>query len=256
MREKWQDKPYERQTRVRQAMRRAFGLPIEPVEARTNAVAPRCEGQKPDVPCVPLSWQTGLWDLRPLGGSPGESYAARRGLPLEICVQAKVRFSPSWMGRPALVFPLYDEASQLVAAQGRYTDGRDDPKARTIGAKRQGLFGTGSCWNHIAQGAPLVLTEAPLDALSLAACGFPALSLCGKSGVPAWFSVRCVFKTVFLAFDADEAGDEAARYIEPLLSAFGARVHRLRPESAKDWNELLVRSGRSALSDFLAEQLL
>lgn len=81
-----------------------------------------------------------LCTARPLEDSAGHKYLERRSLPLGVCLEAKVKFCPSWVGRPAVVFPLYDEQGTLVAAQGRYLDGQEDPKARTLGQKKQGVF--------------------------------------------------------------------------------------------------------------------
>jgi hypothetical protein len=55
----------------------------------------------------------------------------------------------------------------------------------------------------------LILLEAPTDALSLTACGFPALALSGISG-PHWLRLVCGLGRVALEFDAGEARDRAA----------------------------------------------
>jgi len=101
----------------------------------------------------------------------------------------------------------------------------------------------------------IVLTEAPLDALSMALCGFPALALCGTDG-PRWLHLACGLKNVALAFDADEAGDQATESIERRLQPFGARCRRLCPPQGKDWNEWLQRDGREVMADWLAAHLL
>lgn len=89
-----------------------------------------------------------------------------------------------------------------------------------------------------AQLPALLVTEAPLDALSLAEAGYPAVAVCGTEA-SAWMHRASAFRRVLLAFDADEAGDRAADKIAPHLASFGARPQRLRPEGAKDWNEML-----------------
>lgn len=100
----------------------------------------------------------------------------------------------------------------------------------------------------------LIVAEAPLDALSLAEAGYPAVALCGTDE-PAWLHRICAFRRVLLAFDADEAGDRAGERLAPLLSSFGAKCERLRPEGGKDWNEVL-QAGREALGDWLALRVL
>jgi len=88
-----------------------------------------------------------------------------------------------------------------------------------------------------------VLIEAPIDALSLAVCGVPAVALCGCEGLPDWLRMRCAFQTVIAAFDADDPGDEATR------------VLRLRPVGAKDWNAALLSRGADDLRTWLTQEL-
>lgn len=198
-------------------------------------------------------WKHALRGLKALEGTSGVLYLHERGLGVETALAAGTRFSSDFMDRPAIVFPLRNRQGQLVGVQGRYVDGRDQPKARTLGEKRSGLF--------LAAGAldatmpALLVTEAPLDALSLAQAGYPAVAMCGTEP-PTWFHRLTAFRRVLLAFDADEAGDRATEKITPVLESFGARCGRLRPEGAKDWNELIQREGRDYLADFLALRVL
>lgn len=203
-------------------------------------------------------WRQALRDLLPLPGSPAARYLLTRGISEEVAAAAGARFSPSWFGRPAVVFPIRDAQGALVAAQGRYLqDGSGSgPKARTAGDKKAGLFITAGLWDAVGRGAPIVVCEAPIDALSLALCGYPALALCGKDGWPSWLVLKCSFHKVALAFDADEAGDAGAEKLHNALFSLGARPFRMRPEGAKDWNQLLIEQGREHLEEFLALRLL
>jgi len=207
-------------------------------------------------PREPNALSAALRGLQPLGGNRGETYLRERGLPLEVCQNAKVKWTPSWLGRPAVIFPVYDDWGALVAAQGRYTDGRENPKARTLGSKKGGVFLSGGFWEQIRKGAPVIITEAPIDALSLAACGFPALALCGKSGWPNWLPIKCAFKEVILAFDGDAAGEDGAAKLLPVLESLGAKVRRVAPQGAKDWNEMLARRGAHQMEEWLCARLL
>jgi hypothetical protein len=87
------------------------------------------------------------------------------------------------------------------------------------------------------------LTEAPFDALTLALCGVPAVALCGSSAPPEFLTRGAFGRRYWLAFDADEAGDKAAEAIGASLKRSGGLVERLRPSSAKDWNEALQAGG-------------
>jgi len=265
LREQWQEKPRQSRARTHRALGQAFGIgrastlsaPL-PISIGGKASSPLAlpEPPAPLPPAPPNALSAALRGLQPLGGSRGEIYLQKRGLPLEVCQSAKVKWSPSWLGRPAVVFPIYDDMGTVVAAQGRYADGREDPKARTLGNKKSGVFLTGGFWEQVRKGAPIIITEAPIDALSLAACGFPALALCGKSGWPQWLPIKCAFKEVVLAFDGDTAGEEGAAKLSPILESLGARVRRVAPEGAKDWNEMLARRGAHKTEEWLCARLL
>lgn len=157
------------------------------------------------------------------------------------------------MGRPAMVFPLRDQSGALKGVHARYVDERETPKSRTLGDKKSAIFATSDA---LLPALPaLIVTEAPLDALSLALAGYPAIALCGTSA-PHWLHRACAFRRVLLAFDGDEAGEAATEKLAPHLASFGARVERLTPEGTKDWNEMLQTAGRDALADWLAERVL
>lgn len=251
------------------AVRRAFALPPLPAEGRRSGG----EGeQKPVLEDSPLPLGSSApplafdpfaaWEDSPLvEGTAGAAYLEGRGLDGATCARAGVRFCARWWGGAAVLFPVFDgwprREPKLVAVQGRYLNAGSGPKMRTGGRKIEGVFASHpDGWERVRRGAPLIVCEAPIDALSLARCGFPALALCGKDGAPAWLPIRCAFENVALAFDADEAGDQGAAKLAPVLSALGAKPFRLRPEGAKDWNAMLAQLGESAMSDWLAEQLL
>ena len=208
-----------------------------------------------DTPTKSGEWRQTLRGLQHLDGAPSAQYLLSRGLTVEIAHEAGTRSSRDFYGRPAVVFPLRDKQGQLVAAQGCYLSNGIGPKARTFGDKKLGAFTTSGLWKAVAGGAPLVICEAPIDALSLALCGFPSLALCGKDG-PDWLPRACAFQSVALAFDADDAGEGGADKLAALVEPLGAKPFRLRPEGGKDWNELLQIQGRDELTDWLALRLL
>ena len=222
LREYWAPRPPDRYAR-RAALRRAFGL--------TDAALPM-------LPPVPesLHMPAGL-----LLGSDGEHYLARRGISVDLAAAIGVQFVPAWYGRPAVLFPITDQAGTVVAAQGRYIDGDAVPKARTRGTLTSGVFVPPG----VLLADPLAIVEAPIDALSLAVCGVAALALCGTSW-PAWLPKVVAFRQVYVALDADAAGDAAAASLTAAL-VFGSKVERLRPCGGKDWNELLLHDGAERL---------
>lgn len=184
-------------------------------------------------------WPTHLANAVSIEGTPGADYLARRGIPLDLAKQAGVLYSPSFYGRAAVLCLVTNRDGGAVALTGRHTD-TGEPRMHSAGPKSAGVFATPGAFDT----PTIVVTEAPLDALSLAACGVPALAFIGTTG-PAWLPGLCVFRHVALAFDADEAGDKAADALRPVLESFGAKVERWRPEGGKDWNDLLRDSSLS-----------
>lgn len=258
-RRSWEERrERERQERER---RRAAALSI---------VAPR------RAPATPNPETFRLGSLRRLGGTPGASYLAGRGLALDLCHAAGVRFAPDFWRRPAeegrpatrgaaaVVFPIRGQGGRLVAAQGRFLAPlRDGSKMRTHGPKSAGVFATPGA---LAGSGPVAVVEAPIDALSLATAGLPAVALCGTSGAPDWLLDALVWRPVLLAFDADPpkdgepgAGDRAAAAFAAELARVSlgrAAPVRLRPpQGLKDWNDVLRELGPEGLRRVLADRL-
>lgn len=174
-------------------------------------------------------------ELTHMRTGPGVRYLERRGIRRDLAAASGVRYSTDWYGRPAVLFPIVGQPSRVIAWQGRHIDD-GEPRMHDDGPKGAGVFVTAG-----ALAAEVVaIVEAPIDALSLAACSIPAVALCGTNW-PDWLPVALAFHTVALAFDADAAGDDAGHRLGPVLASLGARVDRWRPIDAKDWNEALVR---------------
>lgn len=196
------------------------------------------------------------------GMNPAAAYLHGRGIPYHIARKAGCGFAKEWKagGGAArrVVFPVWD-GGRLVAIQGRLIDEDEKGgiKAITRGPKSQGLFLS----QPDALALPLVVVcEGPIDALSLAACGVPAVATCGKSW-PSGLPKALAFRRVGIGYDSDGPGEEAAAKLTTALESFGAFVVRVCPPSGKDWNEYLCAVGsemmRQALASIIAsgEQL-
>jgi Toprim-like len=212
--------------------------------------------QPPSLPPTAATWHEHCLCAKPLTGTPGAAYLQSRGIinsVLPYIARGCLYHPLFYFGqRPAVVFPFRDKAGEPVAVSARFIDGK--PKGHlTLGPKSTGAFIT----NLAVWTAPvIVLTEAPIDALSLAACGVPAVALGGTEG-PQWLPGACVFKHVVLATDNDEnsAGDNATAKLAPVLQSYGAKTARLKPRGAKDWNDMLQRYDIATLSSWLHARL-
>lgn len=191
--------------------------------------------------------------ILPEHDSPAASYLRRRGLTALFPLLSGVRYHPNYCNRgPAAIFPIYGPADdqggrELMAIQGRFLNPADgQPKAMTIGKSSLGVFGTPEALRQ----DEVFVCEAPIDALSLAECGFPALALIGTN-FPAWLPAECAGKRVLIATDADDAGEKGAGKLCDALAALGTIPERLKPQGAKDWNEFLQRAGRAKMTEAL-----
>src|SRR5262249_23053687 len=112
----------------------------------------------------------------PLAGTPGQTYVARRGIPVDVANAAGVRFDADFGGRPAVLAALRDHGDALVAVHGRYLHHvRGQNKMLTIGPGGGTLNVLGS-W----RAEPLILVEGLFDALSLATCGWASVATIGR----------------------------------------------------------------------------
>lgn len=240
----WEEKPSVNQAQVAtRQLRRSFE--IAPMQANS-------EGQIK----TNNDWKA-LWETaEPLQvGEPHNAaiaYLKKRSIALDAARVNEVYFVPDWHGRPMLGFPFKDANGEVVALSGRaFRDGGIDKPAS--GPKKAGAFWAKALgFNPLDAVLPaVILCEAPFDALSLAMAGYPALAI-GGTIAPTWLHQRCAFRRVLLAFDADIAGDAAALKIGTHLASFGAFCIRLRPQGAKDWNELSQIGGSEAIEDLVA----
>lgn len=240
------------QFRMKQAQRKLDGDP-----AKSPAV--------PDSKTVEKFGRV-LAKCAPLAGSPGVAYLGSRGIPEELARSAGTSYSAvwpfskagKWTPAPAVVFMIRDEntPANIIAATGRRLDDWDGSNKITFGPKALGVFATPGALDA----DPVAITEAPIDALTLALVGLPAIALCGTSGLPPWLITRLAkrvkpgrSRTVYLAFDADPAGDKAAAVIADMLSL--VKTVRMRPEGAKDWNAALMTKGRLLLQQSISTAL-
>jgi hypothetical protein len=233
------NRPVGRRVRGVAAARRAFALRPEPCPAPPSA----------------STWQVQWKTTLPLAASRAADYLAGRGLPVDLASAAGVRWAPDWCGRPAVVFPMRDQQGTIIAANGRYIDGRSDPKTRTLGPRSLGVF---TVLPDALQADPLVLVEGPADCLALAAVGVPAIALVATAA-PHWLVIRAALRRVLIALDADDrqkpAVAQALAKLHAALAALGARCKRLRPAGDDDWAADLKRLGPERFAAVLAPLL-
>ncbi len=242
LRDFWEEKtPQPPRIRARMALDAAFSTTrpsdkAEPSKAATEA-----------------TWGE-LWDsAQPVGqGCPGLAYLEGRGLSTEIVFSSGAR-SLHLHNRDWVAFPFTGPNGDVVAFQARAID-QEANGHRAYGPKKAGVFLTSS---HTLKAETVYVTEAPIDALSLAMCGRHAIAL-GGVVMPDWLIKTLAFRSIALAFDNDSngAGRKAAQELQPKLFAFGASAFRMKPQRDKDqdkgdWNLMLKELGSGRLWQWL-----
>jgi DNA primase len=108
-----------------------------------------------------------------------------------------------------VIFPLYDANGVIVSLYGRNIDDRCDLKHLYLAAKRCGLVNR----QAVKRSSTLILTEAIIDAVTLYDQGFtnvmPIFGVNGLTDEHLYLFNRKI-KTVYLVFDADDAGRRAS----------------------------------------------
>ncbi len=238
IREKWSKPSFTpRKVRTAAALARAFS--VEPTPPPTQEIESDSAAKLSQV----------LKDAVPIFGTDGAKYIEKRGIPIELASEANVLFSNNFYGRPAVLFPMHNQAGELVAFNGRFTDGKElqgKLKTQSVGKKSYGLFATPGA----LEAEIIAVCEGVFDALSLHLCGLPAVAIVGTS-FPEWLPSALAFRNIFVATDDDESGVKAAESLVNVLRSRGARAVRMRPEGAKDWGEYLEKLGADALREFV-----
>ena len=184
-----------------------------------------------------------------ISDTPGEEYLQQRNIPSGVALEAQVRYTPNFNGRPAVLAPLRNDQGQLMAVHGRYIQhiGKQT-RMLTIGYP-SGVF-------TVLKGLesdPLILVEGLFDALSLAACGVPCIATIGRW--IEWLPGFHPHHTIILAFDGNKSGDAAADYFTKQANKI--KLLRLRPPGrCKDWNTTLNKIGVRSLTRWLSENII
>lgn len=141
--------------------------------------------------------------------------------------------------RHTLLLPYFDHG-EPVYLQARALDPEVTPKELSLAGPIRLPYNA-----HLLDGTPgrLYLCEGVIDTLTLLEAGFPAVGVPGAANFkPSWVE-RFREKNVFVAFDADAAGEAGAAKVIALLAKSGVEAHRLRIPPGKDINDWMKSGG-------------
>lgn len=141
--------------------------------------------------------------------------------------------------RHSLLLPYFDR-DKPVYLQARALDPAVVPKELSLSGPIPLPYNA-----RLLDGNPgrLYLCEGVVDTLTLLEAGFPAVGVPGASNFKNSWVSRFSGKTVFVAFDADAAGEAGAAKVIAALAEGGVEAHRLQIPAGKDINDWLKTGG-------------
>ena len=141
-----------------------------------------------------------------------------------------------------LVFPIEDEAGNVVNLYGRLVQGEGKPNHRYLKGANRGVFN----WQAIKAHKKIILVESVIDCLSVILMGHQnCVPLYGTQGLtPDHLDMFKKHETeeIILLMDNDEAGKKAAGSILSRLKGLDITVSKIDlPPEAADPNDLLLK---------------
>lgn len=203
--------------------------------------------KEPPSPRVVSEWhETLLADEEALA-----AFTERRMISLDTIQEHEIGWDSS---TSRYTIPVYDQSGQLVNVR-KYRMGAADHEQKFLN-----LPGHGDARVFMAQELAgtdwVVLAEGELDCLVLCERGYPAVSSTGgaKTFKPEWADMF-TDKAVYVAYDADKAGDDGAVKVTNILRNFAAAVYRVRmPEPGWDVTDFFVAGNTAEDFDNLLQR--
>jgi len=224
---------------------------IAPKTAKETAITPAKTSVETAVnPEEVAKYDQLLTRCAPIKGTPAEAYLRGRGVTM---IPEQLVYHPNPLGLGSSVgFPLIGKDKVHAGFMFRAIEKKEfrirkNPRYQASGQ----VFVTLDALN-----APrIAIVEAPIDALSLATCGIPAIATIGTS-FPDWLTKEIgPNKVIYFGYDNDDAGEKGVKAVDPKkLGEVGIKeASRIRPpKGCKDWNDALQELGTERLARALS----
>jgi DNA primase len=168
--------------------------------------------------------------------------------------------------RNRLIFPIHNEAAQVVGFGARALVSQDEPKylnspETALYRKGQLLYGLNQARDRIRVKDRVILMEGYMDILTAHAYGFDeAVGVLGTALTPAQARILLRYtpsKRVVIAFDADRAGQQAAERglttLAEVTAGMDLRATVLAVPDGKDPDAFLRSAGAKVFGDLLQD---
>lgn len=157
--------------------------------------------------------------------------------------------------RNRVMFPIIDVSGNVIAFGGRVMDD-SKPKYKNssdtpVFKKSRNLFALNFAKNFAEES--MILCEGYMDVIALHAAGFSnAIATLGTAITSEQARVLSRYtKRIIISYDADEAGQKAAKRAMQLLGEVGLDVSVLKIPDAKDPDEYIKKHGRDSFAHLL-----
>jgi len=203
----------------------------------------------------------------PLGWDALVTHLSKRGVSLETLEKAGLALRRDRGGlfdrfRNRLMIPIYDRNGRVVGFGGRAMVKEDNPKYLNTGEtpifhKSRLLYGLNLARKPIQERGRAIITEGYFDTIACHLAGFTeAVATLGTAlGEDHVRVLRPLAERVYLVFDADSAGINAALRSQALFRQAGVDVRIVRLPTGHDPDTLLREGGPTAFEQCLAGEL-
>jgi hypothetical protein len=164
------------------------------------------------------------------------AWLRRRGISEATVHQFELGFNGG-----AIVFPVRDEAGELVNVRFRLLDPEADPKVRGLYGRRAQLY------PDVPEDGPILLAAGELDALLARQRGLPAVTTTCGARLPDQLAPRLAGRRVAVVYDVGE--ERAAETTAAKLRAAGGEAWAVPlglPKKGDDLTDWFVKYGRTA----------
>lgn len=175
-----------------------------------------------------------------------------------LCGISQKTGRPYDLFRDRVMFPVMDNAGNVIAFSGRRIDGGKEQKYVNSSdtpafQKRKNLFALNFARNHCAE--QLILCEGNIDVVALHDAGFQnTVASLGTALTDEQARVMAKYtKQVLLAYDSDEAGQRAVNRAMGIFAKVGLDVRVIRMNGAKDPDEFIQKFGKDAFARLLKQ---
>ena len=189
----------------------------------------------------------------------GLGYSEDKLMDLGLISKSKDRYFDKFRGR--VIFPILNTSGKVIGFGGRIL-GDGEPKYLNsqesgVFQKKFNLYGLNLAGKDVRNEDSIVLVEGYMDVVSLYQHGIRNVSASLGTALTENQArlIKRYTKNVYLSYDADQAGQNAALRGLDILYAEGCRAKVLKVTDGKDPDEFIKKNGKMAFNELMKNAL-